>query len=124
MEVTRVKRNSKSGTVASAANQCSDSEAKAGGKAGLAMETISEAASGAGQEQETDLFDQARARTAGRVEASLDATQLYLNEIGYSPLLTADEEKNFSRHALKGDDSASRLSTLYSIVRSFAAPKR
>ena len=60
------------------------------------------------QEQETDPFDQAKARTAGRVETSLDATQLYLNEIGYSPLLTADEEKYFSRLALKGDDSARR----------------
>jgi RNA polymerase nonessential primary-like sigma factor len=39
-------------------------------------------------------------------ETSLDATQLYLNEIGFSPLLTADEEKYFSRLALKGDDSA------------------
>ncbi|MEH6588702.1 MAG: RNA polymerase sigma factor RpoS [Halioglobus sp.] len=38
--------------------------------------------------------------------SSLDATQLYLNEIGFSPLLTADEEKYFSRLALKGDESA------------------
>ncbi len=33
---------------------------------------------------------------------SLDATQLYLNEIGFSPLLTAEEEVYFSRLALKG----------------------
>ena len=32
---------------------------------------------------------------------SLDATQLYLNEIGYSPLLTAEEEVYFSRMALR-----------------------
>ncbi|MBR9830029.1 MAG: RNA polymerase sigma factor RpoS [Oceanospirillales bacterium] len=37
---------------------------------------------------------------------SLDATQLYLNEIGFSPLLTAQEEVYFSRLALKGDDAA------------------
>jgi RNA polymerase nonessential primary-like sigma factor len=36
----------------------------------------------------------------------LDATQLYLNEIGFSPLLTADEEKHFARLALKGDEKA------------------
>jgi RNA polymerase nonessential primary-like sigma factor len=36
---------------------------------------------------------------------SLDATQLYLNEIGYSPLLTAEEEVYFSRLALSGDES-------------------
>ncbi len=33
---------------------------------------------------------------------SLDATQLYLNEIGYSPLLTPEEEVHFSRMARKG----------------------
>eukprot|EP01155_Anaeramoeba_flamelloides_P048890 Anaeramoba_flamelloidesc41273_g1_i1.p2 GENE.c41273_g1_i1~~c41273_g1_i1.p2 ORF type:complete len:186 (-),score=22.97 c41273_g1_i1:25-582(-) len=37
---------------------------------------------------------------------SLDATQLYLNEIGFSPLLTAEEEVYFSRLALKGDEAA------------------
>ena len=53
---------------------------------------------------EKDDFEKAKA--ARSVEKSLDATQLYLNEIGYSPLLTADEEKYFSRLSLKGDDSA------------------
>lgn len=37
---------------------------------------------------------------------SLDATQLYLNEIGISPLLSAEEEVYFSRLALKGDEKA------------------
>ncbi len=60
------------------------------------------------QDEELLLFEEARARTAGRVESSLDATQLYLNEIGYSPLLSADEEKYFSRLALQGDASARR----------------
>ncbi len=49
-----------------------------------------------------------RARSARSVEKSLDATQLYLNEIGFSPLLTADEEKYYSRLALKGDEAARR----------------
>ncbi len=40
-----------------------------------------------------------------KAEKALDATQLYLNEIGYSPLLTADEEKYYSRLARSGDDS-------------------
>ncbi len=40
------------------------------------------------------------------VESSLDATRLYLNEIGYSPLLSAEEEVYFSRLALKGDEAA------------------
>jgi len=37
-------------------------------------------------------------------EADLDATRLYLNEIGFSPLLTAQEEVHFSRWALRGDE--------------------
>ncbi|TDY00145.1 RNA polymerase sigma factor RpoS [Thiohalophilus thiocyanatoxydans] len=39
-------------------------------------------------------------------DGQLDATRLYLSEIGYSPLLTADEEKFYSRKALNGDDAA------------------
>ena len=53
-------------------------------------------------------FRRAKANTARKIEKSLDATQLYLNEIGYSPLLSADEEKYFSRLALKGDESGRR----------------
>ena len=37
---------------------------------------------------------------------NLDATQLYLNEIGFSPLLSAEEEVYFSRLSLKGDEAA------------------
>jgi RNA polymerase nonessential primary-like sigma factor len=37
---------------------------------------------------------------------SLDATQLYLGEIGFSPLLTAEEEVLYARRALRGDASA------------------
>jgi RNA polymerase nonessential primary-like sigma factor len=40
------------------------------------------------------------------LEASLDATRMYLNEIGFSPLLTAEEEVFYSRLALKGDEAA------------------
>ncbi|MSR14960.1 MAG: RNA polymerase sigma factor RpoS [Gammaproteobacteria bacterium] len=36
----------------------------------------------------------------------LDATRLYLNEIGFSPLLTAEEEVKFSRLAQRGEISA------------------
>lgn len=38
--------------------------------------------------------------------SNLDATQLYLSEIGFSPLLSAEEEVYFSRLALKGDEAA------------------
>ncbi len=36
----------------------------------------------------------------------LDATRLYLNEIGYTPLLTAEEEVHYARLAQKGDEAA------------------
>ena len=42
----------------------------------------------------------------GRKEATLDPTQLYLNEIGFVPLLTADEEKYYARLTQKGDEAA------------------
>jgi len=38
-------------------------------------------------------------------EGQMDATRLYLNEIGFSPLLTAEEEVHYSRLAQKGDES-------------------
>ncbi|MBD1388907.1 RNA polymerase sigma factor RpoS [Neiella sp. HB171785] len=40
------------------------------------------------------------------LQKNLDATQLYLSEIGFSPLLTAAEEVFFARRALKGDERA------------------
>ncbi len=39
-------------------------------------------------------------------EAEMDATRLYLGEIGFSPLLTAEEEVYYARLALKGVEAA------------------
>ena len=36
----------------------------------------------------------------------LDATRMYLGEIGFSPLLTAEEEVHYARRALQGDAEA------------------
>lgn len=47
---------------------------------------------------------------------NLDATQLYLNEIGFSPLLSAEEEVYFARKSLKGCD-ASRKRMIESNLR-------
>ncbi len=41
-------------------------------------------------------------------EGELDATRLYLNEIGFSPLLTAEEEVKFARLAQKNNVAARR----------------
>lgn len=48
--------------------------------------------------------------------STLDATQIYLNEIGFSPLLSAEEEVYFSRKALKGCE-ASRKRMIESNLR-------
>jgi len=54
-----------------------------------------------------------------------DITQLYLNEIGTSPLLTADEEKTLARAALQGDFAArqrmieSNLRLVVSVARHY-----
>jgi len=56
---------------------------------------------------EKEITDDEKKFTAGTIPASqLDATRLYLNEIGFSPLLTAEEEVYYSRKLLKGDESA------------------
>ncbi len=45
-------------------------------------------------------------REKEETSSNLDATQIYLGEIGFSPLLSAEEEVYFSRLALKGDEAA------------------
>jgi len=42
----------------------------------------------------------------GRVTSEFDATRMYLNEIGLSTLLTAEEEVDLTRRAHKGDEAA------------------
>lgn len=47
---------------------------------------------------------EATVKTQDEPSSNLDATQIYLSEIGFSPLLSAEEEVYFSRLALKGDE--------------------
>lgn len=44
--------------------------------------------------------------SASVTEGDLDATRLYLSEIGFSPLLTAKEEVFYARKSIKGDESS------------------
>jgi RNA polymerase nonessential primary-like sigma factor len=53
--------------------------------------------------KEKDLEDNKRDKSRG-----MDPTQLYLKEIGFSPLLTAEEEVYFGRLVKKGDEAARR----------------
>ena len=41
-------------------------------------------------------------------DAHFDATRMYLNEIGFAPLLTAEEEVYYARLAQKGDEAGRR----------------
>jgi RNA polymerase nonessential primary-like sigma factor len=58
--------------------------------------------SSSSEEGEYDFFR----RGEGGVQKTLDATQLYLNEIGFSPLLTPEEEVYYARRALRGNEDA------------------
>jgi RNA polymerase nonessential primary-like sigma factor len=52
-----------------------------------------------------DLDTEDESALTERFEKTLDATQLYLNEIGFSPLLTPEEEVLFSRMAQRGEEA-------------------
>ena len=63
--------------------------------------------SGSGRTGPETARKSARARQhAGFSETDLDATRLYLSEIGFTPLLTAKEETDFAQRARRGDDDA------------------
>ena len=61
---------------------------------------------------EDELAEETQEDTVAELVASdssravMDATQLYLGEIGFSPLLSAEEEVYFARKALRGDAAA------------------
>jgi RNA polymerase nonessential primary-like sigma factor len=60
--------------------------------------------------------EKAKRKRAVVQRKAADATQMYLSEIGFSPLLSAEEEIYFSRKALAGDD-ASRKRMIESNLR-------
>ena len=61
---------------------------------------------------EDELAEETQEDTVAELVASdssravMDTTQLYLGEIGFSPLLSAEEEVYFARKALRGDAAA------------------
>jgi len=57
-------------------------------------------------EEKVEKVNKADTKTFSITQGDLDATRIYLNEIGFSSLLTAEEEKYYSRKALKGDEAS------------------
>src|SRR5690554_1284685 len=58
------------------------------------------------ERDEVDLELEDALANSTKYKRKLDATQMYLSEIGFSPLLTAEEEVFYSRKALKGDEKS------------------
>jgi RNA polymerase nonessential primary-like sigma factor len=56
--------------------------------------------------EKEEVSDSLKNRTLEASDAQMDATRLYLNEIGISKLLTAEEEVYFARLAQKGERAA------------------
>jgi len=73
-----------------------------------------EAEAGRLTEPEPDAAESSRRSES--YESTLDATQIYLNEIGYSPLLSAEEEVYYARRAQRGC-AASRRRMIESNLR-------
>lgn len=67
------------------------------------------------EERKTNLsdditFDRAATKETAVEETShFDATRIYLNELGKSKLLTADQEKTYGSRALNGDEEARKI---------------
>ena len=60
-------------------------------------------------DNEQDAEEQEETFEAGKVpDGQMDATRLYLSEIGFSPLLSAEEEVHYARLAQKGDEAGRR----------------
>lgn len=59
------------------------------------------------ENEEEEVAEEPEVFEAGDVpDGQMDATRLYLSEIGFSPLLSAEEEVYYSRLSLKGDEAA------------------
>lgn len=89
-------------------------------KAGVIEEETAAALEESEEEEDDEVAEEAPAKPAAEEEESesrghdsagtkyshADATRIYLKEIGFSPLLSAEEEVYFARRAQKGDGKA------------------
>ncbi|MEH6530345.1 RNA polymerase sigma factor RpoS [Photobacterium frigidiphilum] len=70
------------------------------------IEAIADAAAASTKAESEESSNDVDVSKYGTTQKALDATQLYLGEIGFSPLLTAEEEVLYARRALRGDEIA------------------
>lgn len=70
------------------------------------LKDIEESEASEPPEEESNPFSPDNTRPKDDMNKVMDATQIYLSEIGFSPLLTAEEEVYYARKALKGDEAA------------------
>lgn len=63
-------------------------------------------AEGSGGAFDASEYNKSKKARKPRREATLDVTRMYLNEIGNTPLLTAEEEIIFARRTQDGDEAA------------------
>lgn len=81
-------------------------------KAGDGVTTAGRSDGDQGLDSTTEIEVEAKPEKEKRYDAGvvprkdMDATRLYLKDIEFSPLLTADEEKYYSRRSKKGDEAA------------------
>jgi len=66
------------------------------------LETQSDKSARSSADSDEDSFEAKLKNSESPKSKSPDATQLYLNEIGFSPLLSAEEEVKYSRMAIAG----------------------
>lgn len=69
-------------------------------------EEVEEEEATSSTKKEEDKEAETIAASGREISKAMDATQIYLSEIGFSPLLTAKEEVHYATLALKGDEAA------------------
>ncbi len=75
-------------------------------KQGGSTDKIDKDAAKAADTDKASAAKETTKKTTGRSDEQVDATRLYLKEIGFSPLLTAEEEVYYARRAQKGIEKA------------------
>jgi RNA polymerase nonessential primary-like sigma factor len=77
-----------------------------GSEGSTGTDSEADPSSHSGSKASTGPAARASTKTSATYVSQVDATRLYLKEIGFSPLLTAEEEVYYARKAQRGDGSA------------------